>query len=149
MNTTWLPERQASVSLAYIIIIVELSLINYPATIQDLWLKITHILLCSLKILVALTLNIKQAISSDDVILGHESFSMSLRWVQMLLQGDPQGENQITCSLYSWSLLGHFVSIGSAGFGHTGATASMWQWTLPFSSILMSFFFFSLGSYEV
>ena len=42
-------------------------------------LKITLILLCSLKILVALTLNIKQAISSDDVILGHESFSMSLR----------------------------------------------------------------------
>ena len=42
-------------------------------------LKVTLILLCSLKILVALTLNIKQAISSDDVILGHESFSMSLR----------------------------------------------------------------------
>ena len=39
MNTTWLPERQASVSLAYIIIIVELSLINYPGTIQDFWLK--------------------------------------------------------------------------------------------------------------
>ena len=46
MNTTWLPERQASVSLAYIIIIVELSLINYPATIQDLWLKnYTHLIM--------------------------------------------------------------------------------------------------------
>ena len=46
MNTTWLPERQASVSLAYIIIIVELSLINYPATIQDFWLKnYTHLIM--------------------------------------------------------------------------------------------------------
>lgn len=46
MNTTWLPKRQASVSLAYIIIIVELSLINYPATIQDFWLKNdTHLIL--------------------------------------------------------------------------------------------------------
>ena len=46
MNTTWLPERQASVSLAYIIIIVELSLINYSATIQDFWLKnYTHLIM--------------------------------------------------------------------------------------------------------
>ena len=46
MNTTWLPERQASVSLAYIIIIVKLSLINYPATIQDFWLKnYTHLIM--------------------------------------------------------------------------------------------------------
>ena len=46
MNTTWLPKRQASVSLAYIIIIVELSLINYPATIQDFWLKnYTHLIM--------------------------------------------------------------------------------------------------------
>ena len=46
MNTTWLPERQASVSLAYIIIIVELSLINYPATIQDFWLNnYTHLIM--------------------------------------------------------------------------------------------------------
>ena len=46
MNTTWLPERQASVSLAYIIIIVELSLINYPATIQDFWLEnYTHLIM--------------------------------------------------------------------------------------------------------
>ena len=41
MNTTWLPERQASVSLAYIIIIVELSLISYPAIIKIFGLKIT------------------------------------------------------------------------------------------------------------
>ena len=72
MNTIWLPERQESVSLAYIIIIVELSFINYPAIIQDFWPKnYTQILLCSLKIIVALTLNIKLAISLDDVILGH------------------------------------------------------------------------------
>lgn len=46
MNTTWLPERQASVSLAYIIMIVELSLMNYPATIQDFWLKnYTHLIM--------------------------------------------------------------------------------------------------------
>lgn len=46
MNITWLPERQASVSLAYIIIIVKLSLINYPATIQDFWLKnYTHLIM--------------------------------------------------------------------------------------------------------
>ena len=46
MNTTWLPERQTSVSLAYIIIIVELSLINYLATIQDFWLKnYTHLIM--------------------------------------------------------------------------------------------------------